>query len=218
MAININYVKVLVYDLAAKQQNAFPSPQDFTNYCNLAQSDLFNYYNDEREKQLLKVKAGQTIFMPSTLSTFIVNQQALTGASGFILAPSGYIYDQTMSTSGDIIMTKTDNERLSAYLNSTIDLPTTTAPIYVELNNSFQVYPKSISAVKLSYIRKPNDVLWAYTLVNNRPVYNPSASIDFEWQSTEVLRLVSRILKLMGISIRDSELESAAQQMTIQAS
>lgn len=216
MAININSVKELCYDLAAKQQQAFPSPAEFNAYCNLAQNDLFNYYNDEREKMLLKVKAGQTLFMPSTLTAFIENKVALSAPSGTVTAPSGYIYDQSLTTPEDINIKKVDNERLPAYLNSTIDNPTADNPIYVELSNTFQVYP-TISPVLLTYLRMPNPVLWAYTL-SPRPTYDPTNSIDFEWLPTEATRLISRILMYMGVSIRDNELVQIAEQMKITAS
>lgn len=220
VGISINFVKMLVYDLAAKQQNSFPSPQDFDNYANLSQNDLYNFYNDEREKMLLKVKAGQTLFMPSPLTTFMVYQEPYTSASGYFTAPSGYIYDQALTTAGDIVITKTDSERLPSYLNSTIDMPTVDDPIYVELpNNSFQVYPNNVNLpLKFTYLRRPNDVHWGYTLVNNRPVYDPNTTVDFEWQTTELLRLVSRILKYMGVSIADEVLAQQAQLMTQQAS
>lgn len=215
IGISTNLVKTLVYDLAAKQQFAFPSPQDFDNYGNLSQNDLYNYYNDEREKMLLKVKAGQTLFMPSPLTEFMVYQESYTSASGFFTAASGYVYDQALSTLGDVIITKTDSERLPAYLNSTIDLPTVSNPVYVELaNNSFQIYPNNVNLpVKLTYLRRPRDIHWGYTLVNNRPVYNPLTTVDFEFPYTELLRLVSRILKYMGISIADDVLAQQAQQM-----
>ncbi len=220
MPININLVKTLVYDLAAKQQLAYPSPQDFSNYANLAQNDLYNYYNDERAKLLLGVKAGETIMMPSTLTNFMQYQEVITVTTGKFSAPSGYVYDQSLTTSANVPFKKTDSERLPNYLNSAIDLPTLQQPVYVELaNNQFAVYPiAGITSVKLTYLRYPNTVVWGYDLVNNRPVYSSAKSVDFEFPQTEILRLVSRILKYMGISMADEALEQAAQQMTVTAS
>lgn len=218
--ISVDFIHSLTYSIAAKQLRSFPSPDDWNEYANLAQNDLFNFYNDERSKMLLKVKAGQTLFMPSTLTNFMQYQSPFSPASGLFAAPSGYVYDEAMTTSSGVVVTKTDAERLPSYLNSTFDNPTVTNPIYVELaNNSFQVYPvNGIPTVKLTYLRYPNTVVWGYTLVNNRPVYSAANSVDFEWNSTEMLRLTSRILAYLGLSIRDIELEKAAQQLTQTAS
>jgi len=218
--INVDFVHSLTYNLAAKQLRAFPSPDDWNSYSALAENDLFNFYNDERAKMLLKVKAGQTLFMPSTLTTFMQYQASFTPASGYFSAPSGYVYDQALTTSSGVVITKTDSERLSSYLNSTFDAPTVANPIYVELsNNSFQIYPKNgVSPVNLDYLRYPILAVWGYTLVNNRPVYSAANSTNYEWASTELLRLTARILGYMGISIRDNEIEKAAQQLTQTAS
>lgn len=218
MSVNVNYIKELVYDLAAKQSQAFPSPADFNNYAQLANIDLFNFYNDERDKMLLKVRTGDTLFMPSVLDDFLVRQQPLTASSGAVTLPTDNVYNLAVTTTDDITIKKTDIERLSTYLNSTIDLPTATNPIYVQGGTIIQVYPTTVGFVKLSYLRQPATPVWAYTMVNNRPVYNSSGSVNFEWQSTEVLRLASRVLAYMGISIKDDMLAKQAQQMVLTAS
>ena len=58
-------------------------------------------------------------------------------------------------------------------------------------------------------------MLWAYTLdVNNRPVYDPIASIQPLWYDIDKLELVARILKLVGVSLQDGQVEQYANQVT----
>jgi hypothetical protein len=108
---------------------------------------------------------------------------------------------------------KVDYDRVANYINSTIDPPTNTYPIFVELPNTFQVYPSTVTNCQLTYLGEPPTVIWNYSLVNGRPVYNPVGSVDFSWDATELFRITSRVLKYMGIAIRDSELAQAANEM-----
>lgn len=220
--ININDVHQLVYNLAAKQQAAFPSPQNFNDYANLANMDLFNYYNDEKDKMLLRVKSGMSLFVPPVLAPFVLFNQSLSRTGNVLTQPADYIYDLAL-TSNPVSGTpvdfhKADYDKLSAYLNSTIDAPTNSAPIYVELADTFVVYPAAVPVVTLTYLKQPVTVKWGYTLVGGRPVYNPAGSTNFEFLSTEIYRLSVRILRYMGISIKDDILAQEAAQMEVQAS
>lgn len=219
--VSINYIYQLCYSIAAKQSAAFPSPADFNLYANLANIDLFDYYNDEREKQLLKVKNGEALFAPPILSTFVENEIPMPLSGNSASLPLNYIYDIAFKTPINGVngtIKKVDYERLEGYLNSTIDKPTATNPIYVELSSDLLVYPTLTNPCYLTYYRYPVDVLWAYTMVNGRPSFDSVDSVDFEWEETEFVRLTSRILKSMGLSIRDTELYQAAEQMTQEAS
>lgn len=219
--ININDVKVLVYDLAAKQAQAFPSPDDFNSYCNLASLDLFNYYNDERNKMLLRVKSGESLKIPQVLNNFVVNDVSLTLATGSASIPTNYAYDLAVKTPVGGVnksIIKVDLDKVESYLNSTIDNPTATNPIYIETADNFQIYPTTITPAYLTYLKYPNTVVWAYSMSTGRPVYDATNSVSFEWSFSEYYRLVVRILNYMSISIRDNELERFAQQQTQAAS
>lgn len=220
MSVGIDLVHQLCYNIAAKQFASFPSPNDFNSYANFANIDLFNYYNDERERMLVSVKQGESLYIPPVLSDFVRFQVPLTQVDNMLTLPDDYIYDLELTTTVNgvtILYKKIDYNKVANYLNSTIDPPTTTTPVYVELPNALVMYPPQGSNL-LTYLKIPDDVAWGYSLVNDRPVYNPSLSIDFEWNQSEFLRLVSRILTYMGISIRDTELEQASKQMEVQAS
>ena len=57
---------------------------------------------------------------------------------------------------------------------------------------------------------RPGLVYWNYTVVNEKPLYNPSNSQNFGLSSSEQADVVMSILKLAGISIEDQQLYSAA--------
>lgn len=221
MAIPINQVYQLCYAIAAKQQSAFPSPDNFNLYANLSNIDLFNYYNDERDKMLLRVKSGESLFVPPIIADFVVNEVNLTLTGNSASLPPDYVYDLAFKTPVNGInkrIVKIDYDKLESCLNSSIDQPTATDPIYVELSDSFLLYPTITPPCYLTYYRYPLVVLWNYTIVNGRPVYTSEGSIDYEWNGTELMRLTSRILKYMSVSIRDNELEQYVDQMVNTAS
>lgn len=208
----------LSYAVAAKQQTAFPSPADFNLYAQLANVDLYNYYNDEREKLLLKVKSGEQIYIPNTLNDFVVTASVpvIGGNAGF---PANYEYWLSLtSPSAQADILKVDYSKLGNYLNSTIDNPTYDFPIFVEYSDYFGIHPPDIPYIGLTYLQAPNTVIWAYDVVNGRPVYNSLNSVNFLWSDTELYRITSRVLFYMGLSIRDDILERTAQEMIQTAS
>ncbi len=221
-AVNIDDAHSLAYFIAAKQQAAFPSPNEFNSYASLAQIDLYKYYNDEREKQWLKGKEGQSWVIPPVLSNFVVFGSPITMTANMIDMPDDYLYDLEMvsspSVGNQVYIKKVDYSKITNYINSTIDPPTYINPIFSELPESFVAYPSGIPNISLTYLQAPTDPFWNYSLVNGRPVYNPAGSVDFQFDSSEIYRLVSRILKYFGISIRDIELAQEAQQMVQGAS
>ncbi len=97
---------------------------------------------------------------------------------------------------------------------STITKPNAYFPIYLYENNEIIVYPQSINAdITMSYVRKPNDVSWNFTLGgSNQYVYNPTTSVDFELDVSEQSTVILEILKYTGVTIKDPSVIQAAGQ------
>lgn len=219
--IPVNQLHSLTYYIAAKQLTAFPSPDEWNQYAVLANMDLYNYYQDEREKMLLSVKSGSEIYVPEVLSTYVVNEYLMSPCTQTPSIPLNLAYSIAYKTPVNSInstIKKVDYNKLETYLNSTIDAPTASNPIYVELSDNFMVYPLITNPTFLSYYRYPVAPMWNYTVVNGAPTYTSVGSVDFEWEQSEIWRLTTRILGYMGISIRDGELMQYSEQMKNEAS
>ena len=108
------------------------------------------------------------------------------------------------------------NELLYLNLNPLI-APTTTYPVYLLEDNKLYLYPKTITSdITVSYLRKPADVTWNFTIPTgqNYYQYNPTNSINFELSPTEQSNIVLKILLYSGVIIRDpSIINIAAQQV-----
>ena len=109
---------------------------------------------------------------------------------------------------------------------SNLTKPTTTYPVYlyeqanqgINGNNTGQshiyVYPKTIlsaSDISISYIRKPTDVQWGFTVGSlGQYVYNSSTSTQFELLNTEQNEVILRILAYAGVVIKDPQVVQLA--------
>ena len=101
-----------------------------------------------------------------------------------------------------------------------------TRPKYVRFSNAgdnqqnreqrIQVFPITItSTVYCNYIARPSTARWGYTIVNDKPLYNPAATYTthFEVHESEETDLVFNICGLAGIVIKDPmSYQQAAQE------
>ena len=117
------------------------------------------------------------------------------------------------------------NELLNINL-SPLTKPTTTFPVYlyeqasqgVSGNNSGQshvyVYPTTITAasdISISYIRKPSNVVWGFTVGTlGQYLYSSSTSTQFELLDTEQTEVTLRILAYAGVILNEPQLTQQA--------
>jgi len=52
-----------------------------------------------------------------------------------------------------------------------------------------------VDAVEVTYLKKPQTPVWAYTIVNGEPVYNPTGSVHLEWSGLLLDAIVARMVK-----------------------
>ena len=106
------------------------------------------------------------------------------------------------------------------YLNSNPLLaPTKTYPIYLYEDAKLYLYPQTITSdISVSYLRKPVDVIWNFTIPpgQNYYQYNATNSINFELSKTEQANIVLKILLYSGVVIRDPSIVNIAAQQVQQ--
>ena len=111
---------------------------------------------------------------------------------------------------------RVDRGNLFHLNSSNLTKPSTTYPVYVLENNRIIVYPQTIqTGISASYIKKPSDVIWNFTLgANGQYLYSGSGSTDFQIHSTEQTELVLKILLYAGVVVKSPEIvQIAAQQV-----
>ena len=91
-------------------------------------------------------------------------------------------------------------------IRSSVAPPTLEFPVMRRTKNAFEVRPEQIQSVDINYVRTPVDPEWAYTVVNNEPVYDEPNSTDFELPVNMLQDLVMEMLELVGLPIRRTDL------------
>ena len=77
-------------------------------------------------------------------------------------------------------------------------------------NNITNSYMTNGDDIRTSYIKKPKKPSWGYIVINDKPLYNSTTSVDFELHASEETELVYRILTLAGIAIEKPNLTQVA--------
>lgn len=149
-------------------------------------------------------------------------------ASGYFALPGDFLYHDSCSYK---YQRNVDGSPESLYrpveilredqaadrLGNWIKRPTTKHPIAVyrridASNDRLYIYPDTINAVDFHYYRMPVQPVFAYTIVNDAPVYNPGSSTEFEWLEIKHMDLVRILLSHLGIHLGHEMLVQYAEQ------
>jgi len=109
----------------------------------------------------------------------------------------------------------TQRNELRQLILSPLTQPTEKFPIYLYENDVLELYPQTIQAgISISYLTKPNDVLWDFTTdpVTGAYIYEPGTSIQFGLDVTEQDEIILRILAYAGVIIQDPSIVQIATQ------
>jgi hypothetical protein len=101
---------------------------------------------------------------------------------------------------------------------SDLTAPSENFPVYLyegqnNVNaNYLTVSPSSITSdISANFIRKPKNVIWAYTTGSfGQYVYNSSGSVNFELHPSEQVEVITRILLYSGVIVKDPQIVQVA--------
>lgn len=140
------------------------------------------------------------------------------------------------NTSVEIIR---ENEKTSRILNSTLSAPTLDFPVGINTGGTFQVYPSTVSGVAMMYYRQPRawNVVDGTLDLGSYPMYvalgtnnqdlginiNQAANVlymdaprsrDFDLPEHYLNEVVSEIVKMIGVRLRDNTLATYGLQQS----
>ncbi len=205
--MDINDVfNILKYRASKGGYSGYISPDDFNLLFNKAQIRYFN-------KLYLTYASTQRI--SDSLSKFVQPLASVTLTGGVWTLPNDLIHITSVLYNQNPVI-RVEADRLGNHLTSTYDAPSAQYPIYVQYATTAQVYPTSLTSVQVTYLAKPQDVNWAYTINNSNPnlprtIYNQGASTQPKWSDVDLDAIVYLMLEDVGINLRDGELEQFAQ-------
>lgn len=192
-----------------KNNNGDLKPVDFNRLINAAQKQWLAYmlgniqtYQPGRPIASHELGNNRTLRQRITpvIYGYILDVNATTGMSPY---PGDFLQvDSMYSIYGVKRVRFSEQNQLDSFYNSVID-PIASNPIYLVKDTGFQFYPTSQWQARLSYVREPPRVEWAYTEdVHGRPVYDPVHSIDPVFDDLTVLEIIVRVLALVGLNLQ----------------
>jgi hypothetical protein len=136
-------------------------------------------------------------------------------ANNFAFPTNGY-YINTLRYN-DIEADRVSNGKILSLLSSNLTAPSFLYPAYILNETNVSVYPVppvgAIPAILAQYIRMPKDPKWTYiNLIQGEPIFDQSAVDyqDFELPLSDEPEIITKILKYVGLSIREQDLIAIA--------
>ena len=240
MAVNVDTVYQRVLAIANKEQRGYITPQEFNLFANQAQMNIFEQYfydlnqfgrlpgNDSDYADAVTILEEKIALFEFNADPGYINAQngftPAGSATGFRLPPEEvYRLGTVRLNNVDVDVLTTKDFKLA--IRTPLGQPTLDRPIahrtgeYISIaynvsGNGTLTYARphlaGSPAISMDYIRRPSTAIWGYNVIQEKAMYEPSNSNNFDLHPSEEVELVNKILILAGITIKSTELYQAA--------
>ena len=220
--IRVDTVYQRVLALANKEQRGYITPQEYNLFACQAQLEIIEQYFYDLNK-FSRFHGNDTEYsdMISLLNEKIdtISQNvSLVNSTGSISLPAD-LYKLGTVFYNNIAADMVTRKELAKLNGTKLTKPQINwSPAYIYNGNTIEIYPQPTTsylgglAVEITYVPNPQCPYWGYVVVDEKAMYNPSASTDFKIHNSDESELVNRILAMAGITIQKPELVSTATQ------
>ena len=111
-------------------------------------------------------------------------------------------------------ITRVEQDRLANNLASYYDYPDGTGAIYTIFRDYIQFSPNNLYSANIIYLKKPDDMVWGYTLNGAVPEYSEALSTQPEWNDTDMNEIIYLALSYIGVNLKDPDVSQFAQLKT----
>ena len=219
-------------DLANKDERGFVTPTEFNSFAPIAQMNIFNKLFDEltaaenmRRRNIDPARDKSRIKQIKEDLGVFAKTETVTKTNGVFARPDDFARLINVKTGGDILLGVNnsimadviyDEEKLDRVLLSTLSAPTVSRPV-VLMSDDFEVFPTSISKIKVRYYKQPEGLdpttnartvslpKFGFDTLNGKESYKPAESVDFELPEHYTSELVFEMGKLVGVNLRDAD-------------
>jgi hypothetical protein len=217
--MNINEVYKIVTYLVDKYQGTYLSPDDFNMVINMAQNQYLSFLTDDTGAVNRNPKnpsgMSTSAIVSDSLSVLLVESN-VTITSQLAAKPADMYKTLSLRTTDDNYAVRfVPSDKLASFIDNAIDAPSLTEPIYYEIGSNYKFYPSTLTSARLSYIKNPQTLKWAFTgsfiydAANSVPVNNAA----IEWGDTDVYEIIYRSIGIIGINLKDGDLVRSAQMI-----
>ena len=232
MAINVNTVYQTVLLILNKEQRGYMTPTEFNSVATQVQLEIFEKYFDDLNQQL-RIPQADTDYADrqenideklAIFKTFGDATYTTVGGLSYFVLPGLDAYGSFVDFyrlgnvlyNDEKVVQRLDRHEFYYANQSKLTKPSTINPAYLYENQKLFVKPTSIiDRIKVDYIRKPNNVVWAFNVGGLGQYQNVAAnSVDFELHESEQSEVILKVLLYAGIVIRDPQIvQTAAAQV-----
>jgi len=243
MAINVDTVYKTVLLILNKEQRGYITPDEFNKTATQVQLDIFEQYFEDLNQQLRVPQSDydysdRQMSIDEKISPFKTEGNCAYSFGKFSLPTLDTDGNTVINSGAEPTTTQvsfyklgtpiftpptgfdTELQRLprNEFYNiekSPLTASTEDFPTYLYESNKLTVRPKSIqSGVSTSFIRKPRNIKWNFTLGTvGQYIYDDSPnSTNFELNASEQVEVITRILFYSGVIIRDPQVIQVAAQ------
>lgn len=218
MAISVNDIYMFALDLIKKNQAGGLKPSSFQYQWNDAQSsymdDLLGRFQlRSNGKTGLNTGLIEDETILQKISPFITNATVtITGGNGN--KPTDFVYRLGLRINGYDCY-KINYNQIASVNASVIDPPSATTNTYyfIEYLGYYTFLPTSVTSATLDYVAQPADVVWGYTIVSGREVYNSGTSTQPQWGVNSCREITKRMLANLGVAYKDTDFENFGRQV-----
>lgn len=175
--------------------------------------------------QDLQPKYATSQHIKDALSPFREVYNFTTQVSGYVIVPANtnyvslldiQIYFQISNTTIYYPVALVNEDVRAMRLNSQVDPVTVTSPIGEQVGQqTFRLYPASAYNGNITFLRKPRDVVFGYSVISGRViVYNPLTSVQSEWAENFQNMILLKCLSSIGINLTSQEVSQYAELKT----
>ena len=238
MPVSVNVVYGTLKNLVNKDQRGFVTVDEFNRFAQAAQLRIYNRLFDQLKDGSRLERAGfgqgrdksKYKQIHEDLATF-AKSDTLTKSNGVYTRPSDLSRIISISTAGSVLFGQNtrvpvevcyDEEKIERILGSTLNAPSEAFPVAL-ITGDIEVFPDNIRKIKVRYYKIPQsfttDVTPArssdpptYGVTSGTEAYDSANSMDFELPEHYTMDLVYEIADLIGVNLRDAEVQAYAQK------
>lgn len=224
--MNIGEIDNIVGFIVNRSQTGNASPQRRNWAYNLANLYLFKRYLGIPEEwqvgmPLSKIMYSESSYVENALKNFKVTKFLTIDDNGQSVIPSDYIkediityitQDENGKKSYTPVKILNSSEQQEA-LNSYVVPPTFDNPTCTFYGTYIQFYPEALATARMVYLRLPKTPVYGYTVVNGRPVYDPSTSVQLEFPDNLHNDFIMLACQYLGVNMERNELIQYTEQI-----
>lgn len=210
MALSVDYLYNFSLNLIKKNQagalGSIEWARHWNDSANTYQDDLLGRFQNRNNGKL----GGNTgLIENETIETKLApftKTDAIVIAAGNGPKPSDLIYLLALRINGNQVIHINKNQ-IAAVNDNVIDPPSIAneAYYYTPYLNYYTFLPNTVTAATIDYIATPIDVVWGFTIVAGRQVYNAGTSIQSQWDDHSNREITKRMLTNLGCTFKDND-------------